>query len=224
MTPTSKKGKGFTLLELLIVIGVLAILAVIVVTVINPAEILRKSRDAQRISDLTTLKSAIGLYLTNTTSPILGGADNAACKTGASYASGDKIFYSTSTAITDTLLDGSVTADIPQAFTPLAADLYKIDNAGWVPINFGGIAGGSPLASLPTDPLNTLADAANLSDTSFLYRYVCGTTNFTFEIDAVLESATYKTDEDRDGKDGGNNANFYEAGTDLSLIGSTNTF
>jgi len=77
---------------------------------------------------------------------------------------------------------------------------------------------------LPTDPLNTLADADNLSDASFLYRYVCGTTNYTFEIDAVLESATYKTDEDRDGKDGGDNANFYEVGTDLSLIGSTNTF
>ena len=221
MVPTRKKVRGFTLLELLIVIGVLAILAVILVTVINPIEILRKSRDAQRISDLNSIKSAIGLYITNTTSPILGGADNAACKTGASYAAGDKIFYSTSTGITDADLDGSA---LVAPITPLAADLYKVDNAGWIPINFAGIAGGSPIASLPTDPLNTLADANNLSDASFLYRYVCGTTNYTFEIDAVLESATYKTDEDRDGKDGGDNANFYEVGTDLSLLGSTNTF
>ena len=58
------KNSGFTLLELLIVIAIIAVLSVALVIVLNPAEALRKSRDAQRISDLTTLKKAIGLYLT----------------------------------------------------------------------------------------------------------------------------------------------------------------
>ena len=43
--------KGFTLVELLIVIGIVAILATIVVLVINPVELLKESRDSRRLSD-----------------------------------------------------------------------------------------------------------------------------------------------------------------------------
>ena len=54
--------KGFTLLELLIVIGILAILATVLIAVINPAELLRRARDTQRLSDLDALRSAISLF------------------------------------------------------------------------------------------------------------------------------------------------------------------
>ena len=64
--------KGFTLLELLIVVGIIAILSVALILVLNPAETLKKSRDAQRISDLATMKTALGLYVTSTTTPYLG--------------------------------------------------------------------------------------------------------------------------------------------------------
>jgi len=57
-----KRNKGFTLIELLIVIAILVILAVIVVLAINPLEMLRKSRDSQRLSDLTTVRTAINLW------------------------------------------------------------------------------------------------------------------------------------------------------------------
>src|SRR3990172_4173703 len=78
----NRKGAGFTLLELLIVITILAILAVIIIFVLNPAETLRKSRDVQRMSDLATLKNAISLYMTSTTTPYLGNSSsNATCKT-----------------------------------------------------------------------------------------------------------------------------------------------
>ena len=50
-----KPAKGFTLLELLIVIAIIAVLSVILVLVLNPAETLKKSRDTQRMSDLSTL-------------------------------------------------------------------------------------------------------------------------------------------------------------------------
>lgn len=67
-----KNKKGFTLLELLIVISIIAILSVALVLILNPAETLRKSRDTQRISDLNTVKTALGLYLTSTSSPSMG--------------------------------------------------------------------------------------------------------------------------------------------------------
>lgn len=57
------RKKGFTLIELLIVIAIIAILAVIIVVAINPTKILEKSRDSQRFSDVTSLATAVNLYL-----------------------------------------------------------------------------------------------------------------------------------------------------------------
>jgi prepilin-type N-terminal cleavage/methylation domain-containing protein len=53
--------KGFTLIELLIVIAIISVLAVVLVSVINPSEMMRKSRDSRRMSDVGTLKRAIDL-------------------------------------------------------------------------------------------------------------------------------------------------------------------
>lgn len=58
-----KKARGFTLIELLIVIAIIAILAIIIVIAINPARILEKSRDSQRFSDMTSVATAVNLYL-----------------------------------------------------------------------------------------------------------------------------------------------------------------
>ncbi len=99
----NKSLKGFTLLELLIVISVIAILSVALVLVLNPAEILKKSRDSQRIADLNTLKTAIGIYLTTTAAPSL------TCWTATST--------SATTTISKTAVDG--TAWIPINFTTL---------------------------------------------------------------------------------------------------------
>lgn len=72
MNIKEKQEAGFTLLELLIVVSVIAILSVALVLVLNPAETLKKSRDAQRISDLSTIKTALGIYLTSTSTPVMG--------------------------------------------------------------------------------------------------------------------------------------------------------
>jgi len=56
---------AFTLIELLVVIAIIAILAVVVILTLNPAELLRQSRDSSRLSDLATLTSAINLYNTD---------------------------------------------------------------------------------------------------------------------------------------------------------------
>ena len=56
---------GFTLIELLVVIAIIAILAVVVILTLNPAQLLAQSRDANRVSDMATLNSAINLYETD---------------------------------------------------------------------------------------------------------------------------------------------------------------
>lgn len=57
------KTYGFTLVELLVVIAIISILAAVVILVINPLELLRRSRDAQRIKDLDNIAQVINVSL-----------------------------------------------------------------------------------------------------------------------------------------------------------------
>lgn len=58
----SKSLKGFTIVELIIVIGVLAVLAAITLAAINPAEQFAKSRDTKRRAAVEALSNAIQQY------------------------------------------------------------------------------------------------------------------------------------------------------------------
>ncbi len=119
--------RGFTLIELLIVIGILAILATAVILVLNPVQILAQARDAQRLSDLGSVKSAIGLYLST-----------------ASTTSVDAGPYST---VNTTCSFGVGTCTVTAS--------TKIDGTGWVRVDLTGTSGGSSLSALPLDPLQT---------------------------------------------------------------------
>ncbi|MBU1970573.1 prepilin-type N-terminal cleavage/methylation domain-containing protein [Patescibacteria group bacterium] len=58
----TKFTKGFTLVELLISISLIAILSGVLFSVINPLGIQKKSRDAQRMADLSKVKVALESY------------------------------------------------------------------------------------------------------------------------------------------------------------------
>jgi len=239
------KAKGFTLLELLIVITILAILAVIIIFVLNPAETLRKSRDVQRMSDLATMKNAIALYTTTINSPTLASTDdtgtnprtnftNTACQsTLGTFAVGeDRIYYSLSdsSTITDETLDDTTFTTGFGATQVSSTYNSLVDGTGWLPIKLSTISGGSPISNLPTDPTNTIATLSTVAFTDLVYRYACSNVSsvLNFEINTSLESSEYGNGgaNDKVSKDGGDNSTLYEIGTSLQILGagSTNQF
>ena len=214
-----KRKSGFTLLELLIVITILAILTLVVVLFINPVEMLRKSRDVQRMSDLATTQSAIVLFLQDKTSNTMGASGGGPASISTPCWNSGSATAATSTQWLS--IGGGI------GFTGYASsssDLYtKNDGTGWVPINFASVAASSspPIAKLPIDPTSTKAS-------SLYYRYACvgngvAAGSNTFEIDATLESDAYGPTgtDNKAAKDGGNSSTRYEVGTSLNILPAT---
>ena len=138
--------KGFTLIELVIVIGILAILATVVVLVLNPAQMLAQARDSQRMSDLGSVKSAIALYLATADSPAVGATSKGTVSTACWFG----------TTCTTTCSGISIST--------------AVDGTGWINVDLTGTTGGSPLSALPLDPSQTatyqyayIGDATNLT-------------------------------------------------------------
>lgn len=174
--PSARSRLSFTLIELLIVIAVIAVLATVVILVINPAELLKESRDANRLSDMKTLDQAIELY-----SEDVG--------TGMGTSSVLYLSVPDPTATTSAGSDcsglGLSSSSLPSGWAwHCAGPSYykKVDGTGWIPIDFQSASFGSSLGTEPVDPTNS-------TSSGLYYAYVASGTNF--ELTALMESGKY---------------------------------
>jgi prepilin-type N-terminal cleavage/methylation domain-containing protein len=187
----TRSSYAFTLIELLITISILSVLATALVLVINPAELIKKSRDATRLSDLGIIERAIGLIETDNPSASLG--------------NGNTVYIS--------LPDTSVTcANLSLPLLPSGwgyscvneSSIRNVDGTGWIPVDFTQFSAGSTLSVLPIDPVNNL-------DNGYYYTFVTGG---SWKLTGIFESKKFSEDMK---KDGGPDPSLYELGDDLIL-------
>jgi len=166
--------KSFTLIELLIVIGILAILVAAIVVTLNPAQLLAQARDSKRQQDLSALNQSL-----NTITAL-----------------DQSLFMGTSSIVYTSLPDSTTTCanwNLPalpsgwQYHCSPTSTLQNTDGTGWIPVNFK-TTGVVSLSSLPIDPQNT-------SSTGLFYTYVTGG---SFQLASHFESAKYQATEGSD--------------------------
>jgi len=185
-----KNQSAFTLIELLIVVGILASLAMTTVLILDPIEMSREGRDSIRLNDLNSLHTALGLFSADKSDAYIG----------------DTLTVYVSIPDTSSTCDNLTLPSLPLGWSyacQTEADYKKVDGNGWIPIDFSSSSYGSPFSVLPVDPINSIP--------SHYFTYVTGG---SWEMTALLESDKHKI---KAGTDGGFDPAMYEIGTDLSL-------
>jgi hypothetical protein len=168
----------------------------IIIITLNPSELLKQTRDTKRISNLKSIDNALGIFQ--------------ATRPTASTGTPSTVYIS--------IPDSSASCAnlglpaLPLGYTyacSTSANYRKTDGTGWIPVNFDSLDIGSPISSLPIDPVNT-------TSTNLFFTYMTGG---SWELNAVMESNKSKLSgsNDKTSVDGGDSYSTYEIGTDLSL-------
>jgi prepilin-type N-terminal cleavage/methylation domain-containing protein len=213
-TQRKSSSQSFTLLELLIVIAILAILAATILLVLQPQELLKQARDANRISSLKQLSNSINFALTETGGTLdMDGSFSNTCKGETNQTIYLSLIDTTTTC--QNLINQGYLASPPTNWhyhCPTSTTYQtKTNGLGWLPIDFSQVSS-LQISHLPIDPKNQ-------AQNQLFYSYICDNTNKTFELDPVLESKKFRAwgSKDRVTTDGGDSYDLYEVGTDLTL-------
>lgn len=193
----SSSRNAFTLIELLVVIAIIAILSVVVILTLNPAELLKQSRDSDRLANMQTLNTAVGLAGVN----------------GVSLGTPNTIYVS----VPDLSLSGNATSTcsslgLPPLSSPWSYQCVSATNSrntngtGWIPIAFSTIPSGAPISSLALD-------AVNNTSTYLFFSYA--TDGSRYELTSHEESQKYIPSQ---WTDGGQYSDLQENGTNQKLI------
>jgi prepilin-type N-terminal cleavage/methylation domain-containing protein len=195
MSKYLKNNRGFTLIELLIVIGILAILATTVVMVINPAEMVKQSRDGNRMAELQSINKALLVYQSFGGSSSMGTSNIIYISLPDSDSQCGSYYGTLSATSTGWNYHCSPTADY-----------RKTDGTGWIPVDLTSVesSSGSLFASLPIDPTNTATG-------QLYYTYIPG----SWALSTIMESIKYLAANAT--SDGGQSSTRFEVGNNLSL-------
>ncbi|GIW65694.1 MAG: hypothetical protein KatS3mg094_213 [Candidatus Parcubacteria bacterium] len=208
--------KGFTLIEILVIITLIAILTSLFVYLVNPIEVAKRNRDLQRIRDLQALEIAINNYLNLAKNPDLDGPlydltgldeDNSSIYISIPV---DQSTFNFST-ITDAY--GNLW-QIKQNSS--ATNVFNPNGEGWLPINFN--ENNQILPQLPVDPLNIINNSQPIKN--YFYLYVFRRDARQFEVNANLESRVFKETKNQFSAltDGGSDEEILEVGNNKCLI------
>lgn len=185
----SQNNRGFSLIEVLIVLGLMIFLFSSFFYLWNTSQVFKKGRDSRRINDLQTLDAAIKNLLA-TQSDLNMGEEN--------------IIY-TSLPDSSSTCGNYALNKISSPFSyrcQAVGDYLKTNGQGWLPINFAS-SSVLVLSSLPVDPLNN-------ADYFYAYQVKNGRYKLTarFEDKSFIEKMVF---------DGGLEPTLYEVGSDLRM-------
>ncbi len=223
-----RKKRGFTLIELMVALGVIAILSVTVILVINPVNLLKEGRDSQRIADLAQMNRAMSLYIANVGSF----PSTLSCPSSG-----------TGSCYVGLPVGMSMVTGAPAALIPRCGQRYKstqnpatatsasqvITGTGWIPVNLTDISVGVPIVQWPMDPKTLVLGNGSTTnpqaflDTSYYYSFACynNSWEFTANMEAPRYSGsstapTYGTDMVEENDDG-TDFRLLEVGTNVGL-------
>lgn len=205
--------KGFTLIELIIVIALIALLATTVILVINPVKLFQEARDSQRIADLGQMNSAMSIFLAAGTAT--GNyLSNAGVATGADTCSGASAKCWTHNSVAGATGCGTAGQGAGVRYGTKTSvtnnQTSKVDGTGWIPVSLGTAPA---IPAWPIDPKGN-SDASGL-----FYAYACEQGAGVWEFSAKMESNRYSSGaENVENTDGGSISNLFEVGTGISTL------
>ncbi len=197
LRPLSNKS-SFTLMELLLVVGILAIIATVTILVLNPVAFIMQARDSKRLAELQSLNKSLNLFILD--------------RPGDSTGSPNTVYVSLPSDQPDCSDLGLPPLPTGWSYHCVAEiNLKNIDGTGWMPVNFNLLSYISSLSNLPVDPTNATSGG----------RYYTYVTGGSWEMTAVLESEKYNNEQK---KDKGQSNDFYETGTHIGLTPRVQNF